>query len=71
MSGETLFLVYHDIQMKDDLIQQIRDVKRTALQRSPIDLDPANPSYRLQVFGWDESGCRLILDVATDEQAAV
>ena len=70
ISGEMLFLVHHEVQMMDELIEQIRNLKRTALQRSPVDVDPSNPSYRLQLFGWDKSGCPLLLDAATDEQAA-
>lgn len=69
-SGEMLFLVYHAFPMQLDLIQQIRNVKQIALRGAPAELDPADPSYRLQLFGRDEAGCRIIIDLAPDEHAA-
>lgn len=69
-SGEMLFLVYHAFPMELDLIQQIRNVKRTALEGVPADMDPSDPSYRLQLFGRDEAGCRIIIDLAPNEETA-
>ncbi len=67
VSGEMLFLVHHQVQMKSDLIEQLRAVKRSTVQKSFDLLSEPKASYRLQVFGSDEDDTRLIIDLAADD----
>jgi hypothetical protein len=70
VNGEMLFLVHHQVQMKDELIEQLHTVKRASVQRSSALLTEPNASYRLQLFGSDEAATRIITDLAADEAAA-
>ena len=70
VNGEMLFLVHHQVQMKTELIEQLRAAKRTTVQESSVLLTDSKASYRLQLFASDESDTRIIIDLAADHAAA-
>ncbi|MGH8542820.1 MAG: hypothetical protein ACREX3_04095 [Gammaproteobacteria bacterium] len=70
VSGEMLFLVHHQVEMKDELIDQLRTAKATTLRKSSALVAAPEASYRLQLFGSDEADTRIIFDLAADDPAA-
>jgi len=55
LSGETLFLVHHEMPMTNQMAEQMREQKKQALARLPVAIERGNPSLRAQFFGNDES----------------